>query len=80
MPLEVAARGLKLFFLLQAKDTTGYSQKNAFCTKIMSIVINLCTVCKALFGISMHKGLKQKIGLWQLLDSMQSFELLAHNT
>ena len=50
MPLEVAARGLKLFSCYKLK-TQGYSRKNAFCTKIMSIVINLCTVCKALFGI-----------------------------
>ena len=57
MTLEVAARGLKVFSSYKLK-TWGYSQNNAFCTKIMSIVINLYTVCKALFGISIPQGPK----------------------
>ena len=50
MTLEVAARGLKVFTSYKLK-THWFGQFNAFCTKIMSIVINLFTVCKALFGI-----------------------------
>ena len=42
----------------------------------MSFVINLFTVCMVLCGILMPKGLKEKIGFWQLLDSTQCFELL----
>ena len=57
MTLEVAARRLKVFPCYKLK-TRGYSQNNAFCTKIMSIVINLCTVCKALFDISVPQGTK----------------------
>ena len=57
MTLEVAARGLKVFSCYKLK-TGGYSQINAFCTKIMSFVINLYTVCKALFGISIPQGPK----------------------
>ena len=46
----------------------------------MSFVINLFTVCMALCGILMPKGLKEKIGFWQLLDSTQCFELLTQDT
>ena len=56
MTLEVAARGLKVFTSYKLK-TPWIGQLNAFCTKIMSIVINLFTVCKALFGIFMTEGL-----------------------
>ena len=45
----------------------------------MSIVINLYTVCKALFGISIPQGPKQKIVLRQLLDSTQQLELLVYD-
>ena len=50
MPLEVAARGLKVYSIYRLK-THRYAGLNAFCTKMMAIVINLFTVLKALFGI-----------------------------
>ena len=50
MTQKVATRGLKIFTSYKLK-THWFGQFNAFCTKIMSIVINLFTVCKALFGI-----------------------------
>ena len=56
MTLEVATRGLKVFTSYKLK-THWFGQFYAFCTKIMSIVINLFTVCKALFGIFIHWGL-----------------------
>ena len=40
---------------------------------ILCIGISLC-------GILMLKGLKEKIGFWQLLDSTQCFELLTQDT
>ena len=57
MPLEVAARGLEVFFSYKLK-TYGYGRNNAFWAKMMSIVINSFTVYKALFDIFMPKGLK----------------------
>ena len=48
MPLEVAARGLKVFFSYKLK-IYGYGRNNAFWAKMMSIVINSFTVYKALF-------------------------------
>ena len=48
MTLEVAARGPKIFTSYKLK-THWFGQFNAFCTKIMLIVINLFTVGKDLF-------------------------------
>ena len=79
MTLEVAKIALKVSTQYML-ETHVFTQFNAVCTKIMPILINLFTVCKALSGIFMLKGLKQKIGFWQLLDSMQSFVLLAEDT
>ena len=79
MTLEVAKIALKVSTQYML-ETHVFTQFNAVCTKIMPILINLFTVCKALSCIFMHKGLKQKIGFWQLLDSMQSFVLLAEDT
>ena len=79
MILEVAARGLKVFTSYKLK-THLFGKLNAFCTKIMSFVINLSTVCMALCGILMPKGLEEKIGFWQLLDLTLCFELLTQDT
>ena len=57
MPLEVAARGLKVFFIYKLK-TRGYGRNNAFCAKMMSIVINSFTLNRALFDFLILKGLK----------------------
>ena len=57
MPLEVAARGLTVFFSYKRK-TYGYGRNNPFCAKMMSIVINSFTVYKALFDFLIPKGLK----------------------
>ena len=57
MTLEVAAIGLKVFTSYKL-ETHWFGQFNAFCTKIMSIVINLFTLCQALFGIFIPCGLK----------------------
>ena len=42
--------------------------------------MNLFTIYMALCGILMPKGLKEKIGFWQLLNSTQCFELLTQDT
>ena len=57
MTLEVAKIALKVSTQYM-QETHVFTQFNAVCTKIKPIVINLFTVCNALFGIFMHKGLK----------------------
>ena len=57
MTLEVAKIALKVSTQYML-ETHVFTQFNAVCTKIMPILINLFTVCKALSGIFMHKGLK----------------------